>query len=86
MTVLLHAAGSLRDALTDIAEAFAASGITVQAKYGPSGTLRERSRPAQRPSYDRVRDALGRTHEWRLGARLRASATRYGGNPGPVSW
>ena len=41
MTVLLHAAGSLRDALTDIAEAFAASGITVQAKYGPSGTLRD---------------------------------------------
>ena len=39
--VLLHAAGSLRDALTDIAKAFAASGSTVQAKYGPSGTLRD---------------------------------------------
>src|SRR6186713_3656399 len=40
--VLLHAAGSLRDALTDIAAGFeAASGVAVQAKYGPSGTLRD---------------------------------------------
>jgi molybdate transport system substrate-binding protein len=40
--VLLHAAGSLRGALTDVAEAFAAdSGIKVEAKYGPSGTLRD---------------------------------------------
>ena len=40
--VLLHAAGSLRGALTDVAKAFeASSGIAVQAKYGPSGTLRD---------------------------------------------
>ncbi len=40
--VLLHAAGSLRGALTDVAKAFeAASGVAVQAKYGPSGTLRD---------------------------------------------
>jgi molybdate transport system substrate-binding protein len=40
--VLLHAAGSLRDALTDVAKAFeAASGLKVQAKFGPSGTLRD---------------------------------------------
>ena len=40
--VLLHAAGSLRGALTDVAKAFeAANGIAVQAKYGPSGTLRD---------------------------------------------
>jgi molybdate transport system substrate-binding protein len=40
--VLLHAAGSLRGALTEVAEAFvAASGIQVDAKYGPSGTLRD---------------------------------------------
>ncbi len=40
--VLLHAAGSLRGALTDVAKAFeAASGLKVQAKYGPSGTLRD---------------------------------------------
>lgn len=40
--VLLHAAGSLRGALTDVAKAFeVASGVTVQAKYGPSGTLRD---------------------------------------------
>lgn len=40
--VLLHAAGSLRGALTELAEAFAAeSGIKVEAKYGPSGTLRD---------------------------------------------
>ena len=39
---LLHAAGSLRGALTEVAEAFAAdSGIKVEAKYGPSGTLRD---------------------------------------------
>jgi len=40
--VLLHAAGSLRGALTEVAEAFAAdSGIKVEAKYGASGTLRD---------------------------------------------
>ena len=40
--VLLHAAGSLRGALTDVATAFeAANGATVRAKYGPSGTLRD---------------------------------------------
>jgi ABC-type molybdate transport system substrate-binding protein len=40
--VLLHAAGSLRGALTDVARAFeTANGITVQAKWGPSGTLRD---------------------------------------------
>lgn len=40
--VLLHAAGSLRGALTEVAAAFeAAKGVTVQAKYGPSGTLRD---------------------------------------------
>jgi molybdate transport system substrate-binding protein len=40
--VLLHAAGSLRGALTEVAEAFATeSGIKVDAKYGPSGTLRD---------------------------------------------
>src|SRR4051794_11334076 len=41
-TVLLHAAGSLRSALTDVASAFkAATGTTVQAKFGPSGLLRD---------------------------------------------
>ena len=40
--VLLHAAGSLRSALTDVAKAFeTASGVKVLAKYGPSGTLRD---------------------------------------------
>jgi ABC-type molybdate transport system substrate-binding protein len=40
--VLLHAAGSLRGALTEVAEAFAADrGIKVEAKYGASGTLRD---------------------------------------------
>jgi len=40
--VLLHAAGSLRAALTDVSKAFqAASGIPVQAKYGPSGLLKD---------------------------------------------
>jgi molybdate transport system substrate-binding protein len=41
--VLLHAAGSLRSALTEVASAFeAASGQRLQAKYGPSGTLKDK--------------------------------------------
>lgn len=41
-TVLLHAAGSLRGALTEVADAFAAeAGTKVEAKYGASGTLRD---------------------------------------------
>jgi molybdenum ABC transporter molybdate-binding protein len=40
-TVLLHAAGSLRAALTDVAKAFEAAGFgKVQAKFGPSGLLK----------------------------------------------
>jgi molybdenum ABC transporter molybdate-binding protein len=41
-TVLLHAAGSLRDALTDVAGQFEkASGTKVLMKYGASGTLKD---------------------------------------------
>lgn len=41
-TVLLHAAGSLRGALTEVSNAFEkSSGIKVEAKYGPSGLLRD---------------------------------------------
>src|SRR5215472_6192161 len=41
-TVLLHAAGSLRAALNDVAAAYEkATGIRVIAKYGASGTLRD---------------------------------------------
>src|SRR5215510_13698267 len=40
--VQLYAAGSLRSALTEIATAFeAATGLKVQAKFGPSGTLKD---------------------------------------------
>jgi molybdate transport system substrate-binding protein len=40
--VFLYAAGSLHGALTEVAAAFeAASGQRVQAKYGPSGTLKD---------------------------------------------
>ena len=40
--VLLHAAGSLREALTDIAREFEAAGFgSVQARFGPSGILRD---------------------------------------------
>jgi molybdate transport system substrate-binding protein len=40
--VVLHAAGSLRAALTEVAGAFeAASGQKVEARYGPSGTLKD---------------------------------------------
>jgi ABC-type molybdate transport system substrate-binding protein len=38
----LHAAGSLRGALTEVAKAFeASSGLKIEAKYGPSGLLRD---------------------------------------------
>jgi molybdate transport system substrate-binding protein len=41
-TVLLHAAGSLRGALTEVAKAFeAASGAKVEMKYGASGLLKD---------------------------------------------
>ena len=41
-TVLLHAAGSLRAALTDVAKAFEAAGLgMVQAKFGASGLLKD---------------------------------------------
>lgn len=41
-SVLLHAAGSLRGALTEVADAFSAeTGVKVEAKYGASGTLRD---------------------------------------------
>src|ERR1700753_2170681 len=41
-TVQLYAAGSLRAALTDAAKAFEAeTGATVQAKFGPSGLLKD---------------------------------------------
>src|SRR6201992_869467 len=41
-TIQLFAAGSLRAALSDVAKAFEAeSGQTVQAKYGPSGILKD---------------------------------------------
>jgi molybdate transport system substrate-binding protein len=40
--VLLHSAGSLRSALTETAAAFeAATGVKVQAKFGPSGSLKD---------------------------------------------
>ena len=40
--VLLHAAGSLRGALTEVSNAFEkSSGVTVQAKYGASGLLHD---------------------------------------------
>jgi ABC-type molybdate transport system substrate-binding protein len=40
--VLLHAAGSLRGALTEIAKSFeTATGIKIEAKFGPSGLLRD---------------------------------------------
>ena len=42
-TVKLHAAGSLRAAMTDIADAFEhAHGVAVARTFGPSGLLRER--------------------------------------------
>jgi len=41
-TALLHAAGSLRGALSEVSNAFEKTlGVKVQAKYGPSGLLRD---------------------------------------------
>jgi molybdate transport system substrate-binding protein len=41
-TVHLYAAGSLKNALTDVAQAYeAASGNKIEAKYGPSGVLKK---------------------------------------------
>jgi molybdenum ABC transporter molybdate-binding protein len=41
-TVLLHAAGSLRGALTEVARSFEAAGLgKVQTKFGPSGLLKD---------------------------------------------
>jgi molybdate transport system substrate-binding protein len=41
-TIYLHAAGSLRAALTDVSRAYeAVTGTVVAAKYGPSGTLKD---------------------------------------------
>jgi molybdate transport system substrate-binding protein len=40
--VLLHAAGSLRSALTEVAAVFeTVTGVRVQAKFGPSGVLKD---------------------------------------------
>ena len=48
-TVHLYAAGSLRAALTELAEAFEASGgAKVEATFGPSGLLRERIEKGER--------------------------------------
>jgi ABC-type molybdate transport system substrate-binding protein len=45
--VLLHAAGSLRDALTEIAARFeAATGVKVQAKFGASGLFPACAKPS----------------------------------------
>jgi molybdate transport system substrate-binding protein len=42
-TIFLYAAGSLRGALTDIAKTYeATSANKVQAKFGPSGTFRDK--------------------------------------------
>ena len=41
-SVLLHSAGSLRSALTEVTAAFqTATGVRVDAKYGPSGVLKD---------------------------------------------
>jgi molybdate transport system substrate-binding protein len=41
-TIRVYAAGSLRTALTDVAKAFEAdSGTQVEARYGPSGILKD---------------------------------------------
>lgn len=49
-TLKLHAAGSLKAAMTDIAAAFeAATGVPVETAFGPSGLLRRRIEAGERP-------------------------------------
>jgi ABC-type molybdate transport system substrate-binding protein len=50
--VLLHSAGSLRFALTEVAAAFEqAANVKVQPKFGPSGTLKEEIAGGGRPHH-----------------------------------
>lgn len=70
-TVRLHAAGSLRGALTEISAAFyAATGVRVVAEYGASGLLRERIEAGETTEVFASAD-LG--HPQRLAAAGRAS-------------
>jgi molybdate transport system substrate-binding protein len=75
--VLLHAAGSLRGALTDMSRAFeAASGNKVVAKYGPSGTLKDAIANGERAE---VFASANMEHPQALSAAVRAqSALRTG--------
>ena len=83
--VLLHAAGSLRSALTEVAAAFeAAAGHKVQAKFGASGTLKDEIARASARRSVRLRQhgapagAGGRQQE-RAGGAVRAQpAVRAG--------
>ena len=84
-TVLLHAAGSLRGALTEVSKAFeASSGDTVQAKYGPSGLLKDEIAGGAQGRGVRLRQhgasaGAGRRQEERPGRAVRAQpAVRAG--------
>jgi len=77
--VLLHAAGSLRGALTEIGKAFeVASGAAVVAKYGPSGLLKDEiagGGGVRLRQHGASAGAGGHRQEWAGGA-VRADAPR----------
>src|SRR6185437_458062 len=63
-TVLLYTAGSLRDALTDVAKAYQAkTGNKIEAKYGPSGILKDEI--ANGAAADAITVAAGRVEQLR---------------------
>ena len=87
--VLLHAAGSLRGALSEISQAFEKSlGLKVQAKFGPSGLLKDeiaagaQSRRVRLGEYG-TSDGPGEGGQERAGGPVCAKQTVRAGSPGP---
>ncbi len=87
--VLLHAAGSLRLALTEVIAAYEpAAGVKVQAKFGASGTLKDAHRQGRARRGVRLRQhgasaGAGGREEKRAGGAVRAQpAVRAGAGPG----
>ena len=72
--VRLHAAGSLRDALTEVAKAFETStGVSVESKFGPSGLLKDEIAAGAKAE---VFASANMTHPRALEAAKRAGAVR----------
>ena len=87
-TVLLHAAGSLRAALTEVANAFEAAGLgKVQAKFGASGLLKDEIATGAKAEVFASANmehpqALGRREAQRPCGAVRAQPAVRAGRPG----